>query len=102
MIVVCKIHGPQPGLMISPDLGIECEVSMPEIVDLLYDYDGVLAWEFHVSKSFAQLHGLAGGTKPLPDQPGEWARELRCCCVKCFEESHGGQFDEGHRWVTST
>ncbi|QDT27564.1 hypothetical protein Enr10x_28820 [Gimesia panareensis] len=99
MIVVCKVHGPQSGLMISPDLGVDASDPHVEIVDLLYVYDGVLAWEFHVSSEFAQAHGLMAGVEPLPDQPGEWARELRCCCVKCFEEAHGGQFDEDHKWV---
>lgn len=101
MIVVCKLHGPQPGLLISPDLGLEAVESVPEIVDLLYEYDGVLAWEFHVSVDFARLHGLRGGTESLPEEPGEWARELHCCCVKCFEELHHGRFDDAHHWVSA-
>ena len=85
--------------MISSDLAVGSETTdRVELVDLLYVYDGVLAWEFHVSAAFAMVHGLSSGIEPLPDQPGEWARDLVCCCLKCFEEMHNGYFDDAHRW----
>jgi hypothetical protein len=37
----------------------------------------------------------------LNDQPGEWARELACCCSKCFEAAHNGKFDSDRRWHAS-
>lgn len=98
MIVACREHGPQSGLMISADLA-NGNSGPVEIIDLLFEYEGVIAWEFHVSREFADSYGLVSGTEPLPDQPGEWATELQCWCVKCFEEMHNGSFDENHRWV---
>ena len=102
MRISCKIHGAQSGVMISPDLSIADKCEKPDniaIADLLYELDGELAWEFHLSTDFAARNGLVQGTFPLPEQPGEWANELICCCVRCFEEYHKGHFDDSHRWV---
>lgn len=101
MLVACKAHGAQPGLMISADLWGISGPATAEIVDLAYEYDGEIVWEFHVSAPFARKYGLHSGTEPLPDQPGEWATELQCCCRKCFEEMHSGEFGEDHRWKKS-
>ena len=99
MLVACRSHGAQPGVMISSDLwGPSVQTEKPRIVDLLYEYDGDVVWEFHVSEAFAKQHGLSDGTEPLPDQPGEWATDLQCCCRVCFEEMHGGTFGDDHRW----
>lgn len=69
-----------------------------EIVDLIYMYEGVVAWAFYVSGDFARDHQLKAGVAPLPDEPGEWARQLDCCCSKCFREAHDGDFDKDFRW----
>lgn len=99
MLVACRLHGTQLGVMISADLlGQFDKDSIPRIVDVLYECDGEIVWEFHVSEEFARQHELSDGTEPLPDQPGEWARDLQCCCRACFEEAHVGAFGDDHRW----
>jgi hypothetical protein len=100
MLMLCPLHGPQPAIMISRDLWVsgESPCRLEEIVDLIYTFEGKVAWAFYVSRQFAIEHGLTGQVSPLPDEPGEWARILDCCCSKCFQAAHGGHFDELKRW----
>ena len=100
MLMLCPIHGPQPAVMISRDLWVngDHKPESGEIVDLIYIHEDVIAWGFYVSRDFARDHRLKAGIAPLPDQPGEWAQDLCCCCSKCFQKVHGGQFDERSRW----
>jgi hypothetical protein len=86
--------------MISPDL-LAQQGELPakqDVVDLLYDCDGEVAWVFHVSRGFAQTHALRAGVMPLPDAPLDWIHELQCCCKKCFEETSHGFFDDRFAW----
>lgn len=100
MLVVCPIHGPQPGILISPDLlpHLEAQAHPDEVVDLVYKYQKQVAWVFHVSRDFAREHGLRGGVDALPEKGPVWVHDLQCCCKRCFEEKGDGYFDSDFRW----
>jgi hypothetical protein len=89
--------------MVSADLWErkDPEPNASTIIDLIYEFDGTIAWVFHVSSAFAEKHGITGVRETLPEHPGEWVHELQCCCKKCFEEVQNGFFDDNFKWVSN-
>lgn len=88
MRVLCSIHGPQGGVLVSPDL----KVQRHPVVCIAYEFDGELADRFLVSATFALQHRLTSGVVPMPKSLNKWVALLVPWCRECFVELHGGGF----------
>lgn len=99
MLVDCRTHGVQQGILVSPDVcPASTQLEQQPIVSVLFEHEGEIAIAFYVSRAFAVLYCLSDDAKPVPDQLGGWAKMLQSSCKLCFQEAHGGIFGNDHRW----
>lgn len=92
MMDKCDRHGPQFGLLVSPDVAqhIAAETKLSGCREVVYEYLGVEAPRFVVSAKFASEEGVDSGTSvPLPDDFPPWVKKLVPACQKCAEEATG-------------
>jgi hypothetical protein len=90
MLVECQRHGPNAGVLVSPDLqqAVAAGRRVSKVREIVYNYDGEPYMRIVVSMSFATEHNVGESHDlDLPDQYPPWHEALLVVCEKCLDQA---------------